>query len=329
MKPIRGGLLSSVGGALLLLALSPAISWATFPGANGRVAFVGHPEPTARSDIFSVLPGGAGLQQLTNTGGRGELDPSWSADGQRLVYIGKLGGVFTMRADGSHQRLVTFDNGMTNSSPGFSPSGRRIVYAQDNLEVADSDTPRRLSILKVRPDGRKKRRLVTGYVSAPTFSPGGNRIVFQGDPKGKQFVYGVWTIRPDGSGLRRLTDPERDGWDYDTALDWSPNGRHILFQRCNSVSRYELCDDWMMRRDGSHKHPVEGTGFDTVYSPSGRRFVFSISEYDGLSTWCSDVYTNSLAGSDPRDLTRNCEDFHNGGPSRYAFQPSWQPIPQP
>jgi Tol biopolymer transport system component len=333
MKPIRGGLVSGVGAIVALLALFPAISWATYPGANGRIAYTGRsPSADTYSHIFSVLPSGERVQQLTDSAAS-DGQASWSADGQRLAYVGGVPGVgyqvFTMSADGENQTRVTYDNG-EDRSPHFSPSGRRIIYAKDNLDVADEDTTRRVSIFKVRPDGTRKRRLVTGYVQAPTYSPTGNRIVFEGVPKGKKGSYAVWTVHRDGSHLRRLTDPERAGWDYDKSLDWSPDGLHILFQRCDSVSRYEDCYDWVMRPDGSHKHPVDGTGYSTVYSPSGRRFAFSGDESDDFgSTACSDIYTTSLTGSDPHVLTHNCEDFHNGGPGGRASFPSWQPIPQP
>ena len=65
VKPIRGGLLS--GAALLLLALSPAASWATYPGAEGRIAYTGYPSggPFNDYDINSVLPDGSSLRRLT------------------------------------------------------------------------------------------------------------------------------------------------------------------------------------------------------------------------------------------------------------------------
>ena len=60
MKPIRGGLLSGLGVALLL-AIVPATSWATYPGANGRIAYTeapGESDPHGGYDgeIFTVPP---------------------------------------------------------------------------------------------------------------------------------------------------------------------------------------------------------------------------------------------------------------------------------
>ena len=102
MKPIRGGLLWGLGVALLL-AILPATAWATYPGANGRIAYAGYPGQHATDDdIFTILPNGSGVRQLTDDA-VGESDPSWSADGRRLTYVSVAPGrpqVFTMRADG-------------------------------------------------------------------------------------------------------------------------------------------------------------------------------------------------------------------------------------
>jgi dipeptidyl aminopeptidase/acylaminoacyl peptidase len=321
MKPIRGGLLSGVGAIVALLAISPAISWATYPGANGRIAYAGGPEAATDSDLFTINPDGSGLQQLTDSSAGHESQPSWSSTGRRLTFIRTVPEVghqvFTINASGENQRQVTDDKG-GHSSPGFSPNGKRIVYAK------------RRSIFKVRPDGEKRRRLVTGgYVASPVYSPNGNRIAFGGTPKGRED--GVWTIRPDGTHLRRLSLAvyERNGWDEDRVLDWSPNGRRILFQRCRASGRHVNCYDRVMWPDGSHKREVN-VGGDAVYAPSGRRYAYWWGETDDgiLGYYCTDIATNSLSGSDPRDVTHNCEGFPDdyGGD---AIHPSWQPIPQP
>jgi len=100
------------------------MSGATFPGANGRIAFIGYGDSSDPSGIFTVLPNGSGLRHLTSH----VSDPSWSADGRSLVYLAGGGQVFTMDADGGNQTQVTHGS-VEKVKPGFSPNGRRIVYA--------------------------------------------------------------------------------------------------------------------------------------------------------------------------------------------------------
>jgi dipeptidyl aminopeptidase/acylaminoacyl peptidase len=60
--------------------------------------------------------------------------------------------------------------------------------------------------------------------AAPTL-PGGNGLIAFVAPAG-----GVRVVRPDGSGLRKLT---RDRHDHSPA--WSPDGRRLAFQRAGDL----------------------------------------------------------------------------------------------
>jgi Tol biopolymer transport system component len=324
VKPIRGGLLLAV--ALLLLALAPAISWAAYPGANGRIAYAGYPS----GEVFTVLPDGSGIQPLTDDPDQDHY-PSWSADGRWITYLrdGPTSyHVFTIRADGEHETKIVRST-VELKSPHFSPNGRRILY----LRSQSITSPRTDTILKVRRDGTERRRVITShtYLAWPSYSPNGKRIIFAGTPKGKH-VGGIWTIHPDGSHLHRLT------WSgnrhYGQMPEWSPDGRHIIFARCDLGSSVHYCegDLVVMRSDGSHKHRIWGWVGDTsppAFSPNGNRIALVTWGSDGFNDYCSDIYTITRTGRDPKYVTGNCEDFDNGGPGGFAVQPSWQPIPQP
>lgn len=72
-----------------------------------------------------------------------------------------------------------------------------------------------------RADGGGYLRLVDGAVGEgeAAFSPNGKLLAFT-------FKAGIWIVRSDGRGLRRLTSGRFDG-----ALDWSPDGKSLVFMR--------------------------------------------------------------------------------------------------
>jgi hypothetical protein len=47
------------------------------------------------------------------------------------------------------------------------------------------------------------------------------------------FTVGLWTMRRDGGGMRRLL-PVRPGWS-DTPGSWSPDGGRLAFTRCPPI----------------------------------------------------------------------------------------------
>jgi Tol biopolymer transport system component len=87
----------------------------------------------------------------------------------------------------------------------------------------------------------------------PGWSPDGGLIVFQAPPDPVPGVEQViYTIRPDGTGLRVLT-PEIDG----TASNhptWSPDGSRVVF--AHAPSGPNGGDLFVINRDGTGLHPL-------------------------------------------------------------------------
>ena len=82
-----------------------------------------------------------------------------------------------------------------------------------------------------------------------------------------------------------------------------------------------------MRTDGSGRRrvPIIVEG----YSPSGNRLVYATGEGDPIfgTSYCLDIYTSRLNGTDDRALTDNCEGLPYGDYGDLAYAPAWQPIP--
>ncbi len=79
----------------------------------------------------------------------------------------------------------------------------------------------------------------------PQWSPDGTRIAFT---NGSRQQRGVWVMNADGSGLTRLTTPDRPELDHDIA--WSPDGSALVFTRGTYTSFGHLGDVYVVPATG-------------------------------------------------------------------------------
>jgi TolB protein len=103
-----------VAGVVLNLALPAS---ATFPGKNGKIAFIGGNLGPNGGDIFTMNPDGSDVKQLTTFADNGGAAccGSWSRDGRQLVFAAFPAGASTyqlwmMNADGSNQHQLLNDS---------------------------------------------------------------------------------------------------------------------------------------------------------------------------------------------------------------------------
>jgi Tol biopolymer transport system component len=164
----------------------------------------------------------------------------WSRDGEWLTFgagsffLERSSGtaeIMIMRPDGSDARAVTKEAGNAGF-PSWSPDGTHIVYRYwTNNEQGEG-----LRIVEVA--SGESCVLTTEYDTLPLWSPKGDQIMFTRYAPDDRFPYDefdIWSIRPDGTGLKRLTDAEGN----DAHSLWSPDGEQILF----SSSRFGYKDE--------------------------------------------------------------------------------------
>ncbi len=73
---------------------------------DGRqIVFFRYPQNTSDLEISVINADGSGLTDLTS--GHLDLSPAWSPDGTRIVFE-RSGSIYTMKADGTDLRFVTF-----------------------------------------------------------------------------------------------------------------------------------------------------------------------------------------------------------------------------
>jgi len=178
------------------------------------------------------------VRQLTFGGENAEA--YFSSDRKKLIFQSTRDGhecdqIYTMNIDGSDVHMVSTGDGRTTCSY-FFPNGKRILYSSTHL-AAKQCPP--------RPDFSK------GYVWAvyPSFD--------------------IFTARPDGSDLKRLT--ETPGYDAETTI--SRDGKKLVF---TSLRDGDL-DIYSMDIDGKHvKRLTTELGYDggPWWSNDGKQIVY-------------------------------------------------------
>ena len=111
------GMLVAVGLlVLMLVVVQPRPAGATFPGPNGKIAYM----VLNDSGIYTINPGGGGKTKVAVG-----QEPSYSPDGKRIAYSGYDGNdseICTINVGGGGKSQVT---NTTNSLAGSPSWGRR------------------------------------------------------------------------------------------------------------------------------------------------------------------------------------------------------------
>jgi len=276
----------------------PAAAHATFPGENGKIAFV------RDGDIWAINADGSGLQQIT-TNPANDWSPAWSADGSEIVFIRLIGGntdVYRFTVGGSTPpvRLTTTD--ASEFEPTWSPDGR-IAFVRFN------DTVGLPELWAMNRDGSSPRRIAP-YAGSPDWSPDGSEIAFNNPDIGSW----IQLIRADGTAQGIF--PGAGEGEHEYSPSWSPSGAQIAFSSMlypggNGPPVQRLM---VGRRDGTPVHPIATTMrnlyFDPSWSPDGRQIAFAGEER---------IWVIGANGSDQRAVTREGVE---------SSQPAWQPLPR-
>lgn len=169
--------------------------------------------------------------------------------------------IFSLSVRGGQPRNLSA-SAANDYDPAPSPDGRLIAFS------------RRGDIWLMNADGSGQRLLAQGGGN-PTWSPNGRMIAFNGGGPGdcppEAFRCGhlvaVWTVRVDGSGLRRHDAASRNP-------SWSPSGRRIAYE--GGIDPYgDAHGIRVARADGTSARWVARAGSQPAWSPSGRLIAYS------------------------------------------------------
>jgi TolB protein len=141
--------------------------------------------------------------------------------------------------------------------------------------------------------------------------PGGNGLLIfeHEEPAGDHTQADVFAVRPDGTGVVRLTNTPNNN---EFGPNWNPRGTRIAFWRTKAP--FGPGNVWVMDADGSHQRRLTGgiDARDPAWNPAGDRLVYDRGVGSG-----SDLFTlRASDGGDRHQLTSgDAEDF----------EPAWSP----
>jgi Tol biopolymer transport system component len=340
---------SFAGLAAAIVVVAPAE--ATFPGANGRIAytwsvggnaFESGPNPRLVG-IVSIRPDGRDRRLIARRG----RQPAYSPDGREIAFV-RSSRVWVARADGSRAQAIT-PRGWLIGAHRWSPGGKHIAFDRG------FENSVRTALYTVAPHGGGVRRLVRApmpiSVGSGAWSPNGKALVYEQSSVGGRSL--VRVIR--GGRITTIARPGyRPTWSrrgliaYEAPVPgedriqvclsrlepraaagciafqgasvsnptWSPDGRRLMVTyTATGGGATEL---WALRPDGTVLTRVTGAQGFPIFSPNGRMLAYSAARFAGdPRLQYTDLFVQTADAKRRRRLVR-------GG---QAESPDWQPLP--
>lgn len=207
---------------------------------------------------------------LVRLGPENILSPSAIPRGKEITFD-RDSKIWALCPDGSLQVLIG-DNNFYASQSAWASDGKRIAFIggkrgdeSAGLWIANRDGSG-LTLL-AKPDDP-----LNVFYQKPAWSPDGQWISFTREviahyPAHGHYTAGltIWVIKPDGTGLRKVTDGN--------SPTWSPDGQRLAFELRPDLETVNGCEIWTSDLGGTNlKKVTDGT--EPAWSPDGQSIAY-------------------------------------------------------
>jgi len=300
-------------GTFLLAAAIPAS--ATFPGKNGRIAFIAGP------DVYTMNPDGSDVKQLTNLGpDHPAFWESWSPDGKQIVFSeypapNFIAQLWLMNADGSNRHLLLAESDFINERASFTPDGSSVVFTRCRIDIEAC------AIYQIEVAGGAPSAIANFELGIQDLNPqysAGGQLAFNSVAR-RGILSAIYLKSTEAEGPRQLT-PAPLGL---RQPDWSPDGHRIAAASHYGTPQNE--EIWAVNTDGGGLRQLTNNGnnyfngphdFQPSWSPQGDAIVF-VRQAPDFSSHA--IYIMNLDGTGCRKV------FELHGPLRSSHRRSNRP----
>jgi dipeptidyl aminopeptidase/acylaminoacyl peptidase len=196
-----------------------------------RIAFLRATETSSVLAIRDLASGDVTILDSTRSSSSDVWldEPSWSPDGQQIVYYKVVhdpvqdkvtdSSIFIVNADGSGLHELALPSETPWGDPDWSPDGTRIVFGSYPIRAGFAGG--NAEVYSVRPDGTDLQQLTTLGVGsgAPSWTSDGAHIFFWG-------FQTFYLMDPDGGNAKAINRPalafDNDGYGFYGALQPTP-----------------------------------------------------------------------------------------------------------
>lgn len=254
---------------ILLTLLVLSVTGTTFnskleAASEQKILYVGQKDNGSSSSVFTMNKDGSGKQNLTGeTPGSIVTYPQWSPNGQMIGYIefspqANHFGIVTMNRDGSNQKLVTPEMGISSDGVNISTS---FTWSADSSELYFATYGKG----SYASDGTRVYKVSPGQTPSPV------QIAHFTPPQGQE-------LRPLIGGYSKLSNKLIVGYMASTG-SFTPASSTYRSYRIDTSSE----DTPGLLTEG------QGALLDMATSPSGSKIAYDIGSFSGTEQQESDA----------------------------------------